>query len=368
MASELEKQIQKRRTFAIISHPDAGKTTLTEKFLLYGGAIATAGMVKGKKSMKHAVSDWMEIEKQRGISVTSSVLQFEYNGCCINILDTPGHQDFSEDTYRTLMAADSAVMVIDGSKGVERQTIKLFKVCMMRHIPVFTFVNKMDRDARNPFDLLEEIEQVLGIQTYAVNWPIGSGRDFKGVFQRDTRQILEFTAADNGRHELVAEVATLDEGERLDALLGAAAMGDIGRLFPDSDDRYLGADSMELLREVQRRLTAAGYRLGNLDATILAQRPKLAPYIDTMRQKLADECDVGVAACHLDPLARTTKLQFGADGVGRQQENEDHQHTWNHGGAEVNVIVDPWIVDHVKVNGDGLQEGTYLVFGLSDGR
>ena len=221
MASELEKQIQKRRTFAIISHPDAGKTTLTEKFLLYGGAIATAGMVKGKKSMKHAVSDWMEIEKQRGISVTSSVLQFEYNGCCINILDTPGHQDFSEDTYRTLMAADSAVMVIDGSKGVERQTIKLFKVCMMRHIPVFTFVNKMDRDARNPFDLLEEIEQVLGIQTYAVNWPIGSGRDFKGVFQRDTRQILEFTAADNGRHELVAEVATLDEGERLDALLGA---------------------------------------------------------------------------------------------------------------------------------------------------
>ena len=200
MASELEKQIQKRRTFAIISHPDAGKTTLTEKFLLYGGAIATAGMVKGKKSMKHAVSDWMEIEKQRGISVTSSVLQFEYNGCCINILDTPGHQDFSEDTYRTLMAADSAVMVIDGSKGVERQTIKLFKVCMMRHIPVFTFVNKMDRDARNPFDLLEEIEQVLGIQTYAVNWPIGSGRDFKGVFQRDTRQILEFTAADNGRH------------------------------------------------------------------------------------------------------------------------------------------------------------------------
>ena len=239
MASELEKQIQKRRTFAIISHPDAGKTTLTEKFLLYGGAIATAGMVKGKKSMKHAVSDWMEIEKQRGISVTSSVLQFEYNGCCINILDTPGHQDFSEDTYRTLMAADSAVMVIDGSKGVERQTIKLFKVCMMRHIPVFTFVNKMDRDARNPFDLLEEIEQVLGIQTYAVNWPIGSGRDFKGVFQRDTRQILEFTAADNGRHVLVAEVATLDEGERLDALLGA----ELHRTLADDVELLDGAGS-----------------------------------------------------------------------------------------------------------------------------
>ena len=218
--NQLENEIRKRRTFAIISHPDAGKTTLTEKFLLYGGAIATAGMVKGKKSMKHAVSDWMEIEKQRGISVTSSVLQFEYNGCCINILDTPGHQDFSEDTYRTLMAADSAVMVIDGSKGVEKQTIKLFKVCMLRDIPVFTFINKMDRDARNPFDLLEEIEQVLGIQTYPVNWPIGSGKEFKGVYQRDQKKILEFTAADNGRHELVSEEATLDEGARLDELLG----------------------------------------------------------------------------------------------------------------------------------------------------
>ncbi|MBQ9083488.1 MAG: peptide chain release factor 3 [Clostridia bacterium] len=216
----MENEIKKRRTFAIISHPDAGKTTLTEKFLLYGGAIATAGMVKGKKSMKHAVSDWMEIEKQRGISVTSSVLQFEYDGRCINILDTPGHQDFSEDTYRTLMAADSAVMVIDGSKGVERQTIKLFKVCMMRHIPVFTFVNKMDREARNPFDLLEEIEQVLGINTYAMNWPIGSGRDFKGVYQREERKILQFTAADNGRHEVASEEVDLADSDRLEAMLG----------------------------------------------------------------------------------------------------------------------------------------------------
>ena len=141
----LEREIRRRRTFAIISHPDAGKTTLTEKLLLYGGAIQTAGMVKGKKSMKHAVSDWMEIEKQRGISVTSSVMQFNYRDFCINILDTPGHQDFSEDTYRTLMAADSAVMVIDASKGVERQTIKLFKVCLLRDIPIFTFINKMDR-------------------------------------------------------------------------------------------------------------------------------------------------------------------------------------------------------------------------------
>ena len=155
--SNLRKEIEKRRTFAIISHPDAGKTTLTEKFLLYGGAINLAGSVKGKATARHAVSDWMEIEKQRGISVTSSVMQFEYDGYAINILDTPGHQDFSEDTYRTLMAADSAVMVIDASKGVENQTRKLFKVCAMRNIPIFTFINKMDRDAKNPFDLLEEI-------------------------------------------------------------------------------------------------------------------------------------------------------------------------------------------------------------------
>ena len=160
MASEFE-EIKKRRTFAIISHPDAGKTTLTEKLLLYGGAINLAGSVKGRKTGKHAVSDWMDIEKERGISVTSSVLQFNYEGFCINILDTPGHEDFSEDTYRTLMAADSAVMVIDASKGVEAQTRKLFKVCTLRHIPIFTFINKMDREARDPFALTDEIEELL---------------------------------------------------------------------------------------------------------------------------------------------------------------------------------------------------------------
>ncbi len=186
------EEIEKRRTFAIISHPDAGKTTLTEKLLLYGGAIQTAGIVKGKKGARAATSDWMEIEKQRGISVTSSVLQFNYDGYCVNILDTPGHQDFSEDTYRTLMAADSAVMVIDGAKGVEAQTIKLFKVCTMRGIPIFTFINKMDRDTRDPFDLMEEIENVLGIQTYPMNWPIGSGKEFKGVYDRQSKEIIAF--------------------------------------------------------------------------------------------------------------------------------------------------------------------------------
>ena len=199
--ADIATEINRRRTFAIISHPDAGKTTLTEKFLLYGGAIQTAGMVKGKKSMKHAVSDWMEIEKQRGISVTSSAMQFQYEGYCINILDTPGHQDFSEDTYRTLMAADSAVMVIDASKGVEQQTIKLFKVCLLRDIPIFTFINKMDREARDPYDLMQEIEDVLGIGTYPVNWPIGSGKEFHGVYEREKRCVLAFTA-NNGQREV----------------------------------------------------------------------------------------------------------------------------------------------------------------------
>ena len=194
-------EINKRRTFAIISHPDAGKTTLTEKFLLYGGAINLAGSVKGKATARHAVSDWMEIEKERGISVTSSVLQFEYGGFCINILDTPGHQDFSEDTYRTLMAADSAVMVIDASKGVEAQTRKLFKVCVMRRIPIFTFINKMDRDAGDTFELLDEIEKELGIATCPINWPIGSGKSFKGVYERAGKCVITYSDTEKGTKE-----------------------------------------------------------------------------------------------------------------------------------------------------------------------
>ncbi len=217
--NKYENEINKRRTFAIISHPDAGKTTLTEKFLLYGGAIALAGSVKGKKSDRHAVSDWMEIEKQRGISVTSSVMQFNYKDCCINILDTPGHQDFSEDTYRTLMAADSAVMVIDAAKGVENQTRKLFKVCVMRHIPIFTFINKMDREAKNPFDLLDQIENELGIKTFPVNWPIGCGREFKGVYDRMKHHIVSFKA-NGGHHAVEASEVDLSD-EKLDELIGS---------------------------------------------------------------------------------------------------------------------------------------------------
>ena len=211
--SNITNEIKKRRTFAIISHPDAGKTTLTEKFLLYGGAINQAGSVKGKATAKHAVSDWMEIEKERGISVTSSVLQFNYDGYCINILDTPGHQDFSEDTYRTLMAADSAVMVIDASKGVEAQTRKLFKVCVMRHIPIFTFINKMDREARDTFELLDDIEKDLGIATCPVNWPIGSGKASKGVYDREHREIELFSDTQKGTKMGEVKKISLDDPE-----------------------------------------------------------------------------------------------------------------------------------------------------------
>ena len=215
----LQEEISRRRTFAIISHPDAGKTTLTEKFLLYGGAIAQAGEVKGKRA-RAATSDWMEIEKQRGISVTSSVMQFQHGGYCINILDTPGHQDFSEDTYRTLMAADSAVMVIDGAKGVEPQTRKLFKVCALRNIPIFTFINKMDRETRDPLELCEEVERELGIGTYPVNWPIGCGKEFFGVYDRDRHCILHFTDEGHAKKAGVTEIELDDPA--LAGLIGQA--------------------------------------------------------------------------------------------------------------------------------------------------
>ena len=231
--SDITNEIKKRRTFAIISHPDAGKTTLTEKFLLYGGAINQAGSVKGKATAKHAVSDWMEIEKERGISVTSSVLQFNYGGYCINILDTPGHQDFSEDTYRTLMAADSAVMVIDASKGVEAQTRKLFKVCVMRHIPIFTFINKMDREARDTFELLDDIEKELGIATCPVNWPIGSGKAFKGVYDRAKKEVELFSDTKKGTAMGEVQMVPIDAPET-EKLIGA-------------DAKKILADEIELL-------------------------------------------------------------------------------------------------------------------------
>ena len=220
MDERTKHEIERRRTFAIISHPDAGKTTLTEKLLLYGGAIQSAGSVKGKQSDKHAVSDWMELEKQRGISVTSSVMQFCYNDYCINILDTPGHQDFSEDTYRTLMAADSAVMVIDAAKGIEPQTRKLFHVCAKRGIPIFTFINKMDREARDPFDLLDELEREFGIGTYPMNWPISCGVTFKGVYDRRAKAIHTFDNFHGGRNKLNVIECDITDTDKLDSLIG----------------------------------------------------------------------------------------------------------------------------------------------------
>jgi peptide chain release factor 3 len=235
----IKQEIEKRRTFAIISHPDAGKTTLTEKLLLYGGAIRLAGSVKARKASKHAVSDWMEIEKQRGISVTSSVMQFNYNGYCINILDTPGHQDFSEDTYRTLMAADSAVMVIDAAKGIEDQTRKLFHVCSLRGIPIFTFVNKMDREAQDPFKILEDIENELGIKSYPMNWPIGSGKDFKGVFERHNHTIQVFDGGNHGQNEVSSVEGDVSDpifNDLLGSALHDKLMEDIELLDVAGDD------------------------------------------------------------------------------------------------------------------------------------
>ncbi|MCL2933985.1 MAG: peptide chain release factor 3 [Trichodesmium sp. MAG_R03] len=209
--AELQTAVDKRRNFAIISHPDAGKTTLTEKLLLYGGAIQEAGAVKAKRAQRHATSDWMAMEQQRGISITSTVLQFDYQNCQINLLDTPGHQDFSEDTYRTLAAADNAVMLEDGAKGLEPQTRKLFEVCKMRRLPIFTFINKMDRPGREPLELLDEIEQELGLKTYAVNWPIGMGDRFKGVFDRRKQQIHLFERSIHGRKAAVNTVVNLGD-------------------------------------------------------------------------------------------------------------------------------------------------------------
>ena len=285
-------EINKRRTFAIISHPDAGKTTLTEKFLLYGGAINLAGSVKGKATARHAVSDWMEIEKERGISVTSSVLQFEYDNFCINILDTPGHQDFSEDTYRTLMAADSAVMVIDASKGVEAQTRKLFKVCVMRHIPIFTFINKMDRDANDTFELLDEIEKELGIATCPINWPIGSGKGFKGVYERESRCVITYSDTEKGTKEGHATRIAAEDTELLNANIGQAALEKLN----DEIELLGGAsDSYDLERIQAGELTPVffGSALTNFGVEIFLQH-----FLKMTTTPLPRKADIGL----IDPV------------------------------------------------------------------
>ena len=294
MAS-LSDEISSRRTFAIISHPDAGKTTLTEKLLLYTGSIQTAGSVKGKSSAKHAVSDWMDIEKERGISVTSSVLQFTYNGACVNILDTPGHQDFSEDTYRTLMAADAAVMVIDGAKGVEAQTKKLFKVCTLRHIPIFTFVNKLDHEARDPFELMEEIENVLGINTYPMNWPIGSGRNFRGVFDRQTRRVIAFEGDGHANAtKKVAEVEAELGDPSMDELIGEEnhknLMDDIELLDGAGDELDLDAVACGKLSPAFFGSALTNFGVEPFLKEFLRLAPTPRAYTDTLTGEPVDPC------------------------------------------------------------------------------
>jgi peptide chain release factor 3 len=207
----LQEEIRRRRTFAIISHPDAGKTTLTEKLVLYGGAVQLAGSVTARKNQRATTSDWMELEKKRGISISSTVLQFEYAGFHVNLLDTPGHKDFSEDTYRVLTAVDSVIMVIDAGKGVESQTRKLFEVCARRGVPIFTFINKMDRPALDPIQLMDELEAVLGIRSCAMNWPLGSGTDFKGIYDRADKKVHLFERVVGGMYRAPVNVTGLED-------------------------------------------------------------------------------------------------------------------------------------------------------------
>ena len=254
--SNFVNEINKRRTFAIISHPDAGKTTITEKLLLLGSAIQVAGSVKGKKG-PHATSDWMSLEQERGISITSSVMQFPYHDCTVNLLDTPGHEDFSEDTYRTLTAVDSALMIIDGAKGVEARTIKLMGVCRLRDTPIFSFVNKMDRDIRDPIDLLDEIESVLNIKVAPINWPIGMGGDFKGVYNLYTDVIHIFTPGQNSVLSVDERIVGLDS-EEARTLLG------------DEYDDYVG--EVELVRGASHEFSQEAFLAGKLSPAFFVQR------------------------------------------------------------------------------------------------
>ncbi len=250
MIDGLVEEIRKRRTFAIISHPDAGKTTLTEKLLLYAGAVDLAGSVRAKKDQRHATSDWMELERQRGISITSTVLQFDYEGFVLNLLDTPGHQDFSEDTYRTLTAADAAVMLIDAAKGIEPQTRKLFTVCRQRGIPIFTFINKMDRPSRDPLDLLDELEKEFGTRTLAMNWPLGNGSTFRGVYDRMDGKMHLFDRTEHGA-TMAPTIETSPESPECAALV-------------DKNTHRQFMDEMELLEMAGEEFDEAKLRAGTL--------------------------------------------------------------------------------------------------------
>jgi len=276
VSSDAASEIARRRTFAIISHPDAGKTTLTEKFLLYGGAVQLAGSVTARKHQRATTSDWMELEKQRGISVSSTVLQFEFGGCVVNLLDTPGHKDFSEDTYRVLTAVDAAVMVIDAGKGIEAQTLKLFEVCRQRGVPIFTFMNKLDRPARPPLELLDELERVLGIHALPLNWPLGSGREFRGVYDRETNEVHLFERTAGGAYQAPVEVAGPD-----DAAVRDAMAPDVYEQFKEEVGLLEGAGTAFELEQVRMgNVTPVffGSAMNNFGVELLLQRfLKLAP-------------------------------------------------------------------------------------------
>jgi peptide chain release factor 3 len=268
--ARLRAEIKARRTFAIISHPDAGKTTLTEKLLLYGGALHLAGSVRHKAGGRHVTSDWMEIERQRGISVSSSVMQFDYGDCRMNLLDTPGHNDFSEDTYRTLAAADTAIMLIDCVKGVEPQTIKLFQVCRMRGIPIVTFINKMDRPGKDPFDLMDEIERVLGVPCTPANWPLGQGAAFSGVYDRRSKRALMFERVAGGTRRVPMREVAWDD-EELAANLGEAGLKHT-------------RDELELVETAGNQFDAEKFRAGELTPVFFGSAANnfgLEPFLDS---------------------------------------------------------------------------------------
>ena len=290
-AAALAEAVSRRRNFAIISHPDAGKTTLTEKLLLYGGAIQQAGAVKAKGEQRKVTSDWMELEKQRGISITSTVLQFDYAGSTINLLDTPGHQDFSEDTYRTLAAADNAVMLEDAAKGLEPQTRKLFEVCRMRQVPIFTFINKMDRPGREPLELLDEIEQELGLACWPVNWPIGSGDRFRGVIDRRSHEVILFERAERGRQseEKRLTVAQARESGAVEPELLEQALEELELL------EGAGADlDLELVHGGELSPVFFGSAMTNFGV-----RPFLDAFLELAQQPVARPSSAGA----IDPVA-----------------------------------------------------------------
>jgi len=310
----LRREIERRRTFAIISHPDAGKTTLTEKLLLYGGAIREAGLVHARRSRRQATSDWLALERERGISVSSSVMTFEWDGYRVNILDTPGHHDFSEDTYRTLTAADSAVMLLDAAKGVEPQTKKLFRVCRDRGIPIFTFVNKMDRHGRDPLDLMGEIEDLLGIHATPLNWPVGAGSDFRGVYDRQARQLLLFHGGDHGASRVEEQVVS-----------GAPSSPEVRAALGDRADEVV--EALELLDGAAETLDVERVRAGRLTPlffgsalTNFGVESFLRAYLDMAPSPLARTSDQGPIDPYTDEFSGFVfKIQANMDPAHRDR-------------------------------------------------